>query len=507
MKTKQTNKLWGAAFSQEPSQAVITFTAGRDVAAVLPADEKLLPYDLWVNQAHCLMLAKQGIISLLDAGKILKGLGEIEKLAQQGKFSLDPSKEDVHTNIESWLTEKLGIEVAGKLHTARSRNDQVAADTKLYLKDQTMAFAAATLALAKSLIFLAKKYEDTLLPGFTHHQHAMVTTLGHTLAGFAAMVLRDAKKFQQWLKLHNTSPLGSVVAYGTTFPIDPSYTAKLLGLDKPAVNSMDAISNRGEAEADLAYAIVSLMNHLSSLAQTLILWATPEFGMIKLADEFSTGSSIMPQKKNPDPLEVVKGKTSFAHGQLVSLLGIGKASFIGYNRDTQWTKYLIIDLVDECLPAPTVLQGVPETLIVNQAAMAAWCKKAMIGATSLLEQFALTNKLPFMIAKVIVEKAIKYSQSADSVNYGAMLKALKEENLDVPLTRKQVRHWQEPFAIIAATKSAGGPGKEAMAQSLAELTKEVQTLEVWLADAYQQIIQAKALLEKETAKIIKKGDL
>lgn len=507
MKQKTTSKLWGAAFSKEPSEAVIAFTAGRDVASVPPADAALLQYDIWVNKAHAVMLAKQGIISLTDAAKILSGLLELEKLVKQGKFVLDPAKEDVHTNIESWLTQQLGIEIAGKLHTARSRNDQVVTDMALYLKDQALTFVKALPGFAKSLLALAKQHETTLMPGFTHHQHAMVTTLGHVFAGFAAMIIRDAKKFQHWIDIHNINPLGSVVAYGTTFPIDPVYTAKLLGFDKPAENSMDAVTSRWEAEADFAYAVASLMNHLSSFSQTLILWATPEFGMIKLADEFSTGSSIMPQKKNPDPLEVIKAKASFAQGQLVSLLGIGKTNFIGYNRDTQWTKYLIMDLVAECLPAAVVLKGMLETLIVDKEAMAHWCTKAMIGATSLLEQFASFNNIPFRVAKVVVEKAIKYSQQTDVVNYGAMLKALKEEKLDIAITRKQIRAWQDPQAIIEATHSFGGPGKEALGASLEILGKECDAIGLWLVKKKEEIVQAKTELAKEISNILEKGNI
>jgi len=506
---KQTkiNKLWGSAFSQKPSEAVIVFTAGRDVVSTPPADVALLPYDLWVNKTHCVMLATQGIIPIADAAKILFGLAKLETLAKTGKFILDPAKEDVHTNIESWLTEKLGIEIAGKLHTARSRNDQVIADSALYLKDKMLAFIQESVALASVMMKLAKEYETTIFPGFTHHQHAMVTTLGHIFAGFATMVLRDAKKFTHWLAVHNTSPLGSVVAYGTTNPIDPFYTAKLLGFAKPVTNSLDAITNRWEAEADLAYPIASLMNHLSSIAQTLIIWATPEFGMVKLSDQYSTGSSIMPQKKNPDPLEVMKGKASFVQGQLMSLLGIGKANFIGYNRDSQWTKYLIMDLVDECQPAPAVLAGVLETMTINKDGMAGWCTKGFIGATTLMEQLVIKFHLPMRQAKVLVEKAVKYSQGKDIVNYGAMLKTLKEIKLDCKITRKEIRAWQNPEVIISLTQSPGGPGKAALGESLEELSNEVKVLNSWLNTQYQQIFQSKALLEKEIAKIIKKGNI
>lgn len=505
MTLNKTNKLWGSAFSQEPEKAVIAFTAGRDVASVPPADVKLIPYDLWVNKAHCLMLFKQGIIGKEDAQVIFKGLLEIEELTKQGKFTLDPAKEDVHSNIESWLTEKYGIEHAGKLHTARSRNDQICTDMKLYMKDQAFKFAGNTVELAKTLISESQKYQDYVMPGFTHHQHAMVTNFGHVLQGFSAMMVKDCQRFINWLEMHNTGPLGASVAYGTMFPIDNQLTVKLLGFTHPVDNSMEAITNRGEAEADLAYSIGQLMNHLSGLAQTLILMATPEFGMVKLADKFSTGSSIMPQKKNPDPLEVIKAKASLAHGMLVSLMGIGKGSFIGYNRDTQWTKYLIMDLVDECLPAATVMKGVVTTMQVNQEAMVTWAKKGFIGATSLLEKLSSEFKLPFRLVKVVVEKAVKYSQGDDKVNYAAIIKSLKEQKLDVPITRKAVRIWQDPVFIINNTLSFGGPSKQALNNSSEMLISKVKLCQKQLQEYQKQIGKAQLLLSQEIKEVLKKG--
>lgn len=507
MNTQQTNKLWGAGFAQKPSEAVIAFTAGRDVASPAPSDSKLMPYDIWVNKVHCVMLIKTGIIPATDGVNLLIELDKLGKLVQLDKFSLDPSKEDVHTNIESWLTEKLGIEVAGKLHTARSRNDQIATDTKLYLKDQIIIFIYQIMELTRTLLRLSQQHIGTFQPGFTHYQHAMVATLGHTFAGFAAMLTRDAKRLSHWLSLHNASPLGAVASYGTTFPIDPNYCADLLGLDGPMINSMDAITNRWEAESDVTFDICVLMNHLSTLAQTLLVWATPEFGMVKLADEFSTGSSTMPQKKNPDPLEVIRGKTSFVQGQLVSLLGIGKANFIGYNRDTQWTKYIVMDVIDECLTAPAVMKGVLETMTVNKEIMALWSTKGMIGATSLLEQFAQANNIPFRIAKIVVEKAIKYSEASDVVHYGAMCKAIEEEHVGVKVTRKQIRDWQDPKHILENTNSAGGPGEQSVLSSLALIEKECHALNRLLDSHKQRVKTSKKLLVDEMKKIMEKGDL
>lgn len=494
MKTKQTHTLWGAAFSQKPTEAVIAFTAGRDVASVPPADAALLPYDIMVNKAHVIMLGKTGIIPKSDAEKILHGLTELEKLVKAGKFTLDPAKEDVHTNIESWLTYKLGIEVAGKLHTARSRNDQIVTDMKLYMRDQVVLFAKNSTGLAHTLLTLADKYKGLPMPGFTHHQHAMVTTFGHVLAGFASMILRDIERYQAWFTFHNQSPLGNAVAYGTSLPVDRKMTAKLLGFDGPDLNSMDAITNRWEPEADLAFDIAILMNHLSLISETLILLATPEFGMVKLADEFSTGSSIMPQKKNPDPLEVIKGKAGFAQGQLVGLLSMGKSNFIGYNRDSQWTKYIIMDVVNECAPAPVVLSGVLETMTVNADVMEAWCHKGMIGATTVMEQIVVTESIPMRQAKVIVEEAVKASVGQEKVTFSALKQALADEGLSVPITEAQVANWQNPVTIISLTKSFGGPGKNSMKISLKKLKKKLISHKAWILKKQHEKDTAEALL-------------
>ncbi len=496
-------KLWGHAFETEPEKAVIEFTAGRDVTGLPPADLHLLPYDVIGNKVHCVMLFKQGIISKDDARVILKGLNEIENLFLKGKFHLDETKEDVHTNVESWLIEKYGIEKAGKLHTARSRNDQSNLDTRLYLRDQVRHFVSELLALNETFLDEALKYDDVLMPGFTHHQHAMITTFGHLLLMFAAMVLRDAKRFTFWFDIHNYNPLGSIVSYGTSFPINRDITSQLLAFVGPEVNSLDEITNRWEAEADLGFDITILMNHLSVIAQTLILFCTPQFGMVKVADAYSTGSSIMPQKKNPDPLEVIKGKASVAAGLLQGLIGMGKANFIGYNRDSQWAKYQILDLVRECILAPMIVKGVIKTLDVDQKKMEEWCNKGFIGTTTLLEQLAFHYNLPFRKTKIIIEKAVKYSKDKNKVTFKAMKKSLAEEKVTIPITAEQVLKWQDPKTILQLTKSFGGPNPDNQKKSLKILKKEAKKLILWLKKKENEQLRAKVNLGKEIAKILK----
>lgn len=484
-KDKKVNKLWGTAFSEEPSKLIQEFTSGRDVIPVHPADYNLLSYDIWGSKVHSIMLYKQGIISKTAVLVILKGLLEVEKLYKANKFHLDKTKEDVHTNIESWLIKKFGIDHAGKLHTARSRNDQSSLDTRLYLRDQVLLFIQQTLSLNKKLIVGADRYKKYVMPGFTHHQHAMITTFGHILLGFANMLIRDTERFTHWYKLHNVNPLGNSVGYGTLFPIDRDLTTKLLAFDYPEISSFDEITNRWEAEADLAFDVTILMNHLSSLSQTLILLSMPEFEMVKLADQFSTGSSIMPQKKNPDTLEAVKAKASYIAGQLQGLLNLGKANFIGYNKDSQWTKYLIMDLIREACYAPEIIGGIIETIKVNKEQMLYWANKRFIGTTSLLEQITSKYKIPFRKAKIIVEEAVRYSQG-DKVNYKNLKKALEEEGINILISKSDVEKWQNPNEILKLTKSFGGPGLTSYDASKKIISQQLEKLDSWFEEKTNQ---------------------
>jgi len=506
MKSKQTNTLWGAAFTQTPSAAVIAFTAGRDVVPVLPADVALLPYDVSVNMAHVVMLAKTGIIPALCASKILKELVLLEQHIHAGTFVLDPDKEDVHTNIESWLQSRLGVDIAGNIHTARSRNDQVVTDMKLYTRDAVLLYVNNCIRLTQSLLKLAEQTKGLLMPGFTHHQHAMVTTFGHITAGFASMILRDIKRFETWYALHNTNALGNAVSYGTSYPVDKKMTAKLLGFDGPDHNSLDAVTNRWEPEADIVYAISVFMNHLSLIAETLILLSTTEFGMVTLADFYSTGSSVMPQKKNPDALEVIKAKAGFTHGQLMSLLGGGKGNFIGYNRDSQWTKYIMMDVIHECLSAPVVLAGVMETMTIHGSIMESWCHKGFIGATILMEQMATTFHLPMRRAKIIVEKAVKVSAGSECVTHEALMQVINAEGLVIPITKAQVLAWQDPKTMIGSMKSYGGPGNNSMKSSLKKLHKMLAADCTWLLQKQKAKESAGKLLHTVMASIVKGGE-
>ncbi len=488
-------RLWGKRFEKEPSALAEKFTSGRDVREIPAADERLIPYDLWGSRAHVVMLAKRDIIPRREARILIKGLKEIEASWRKGKFRLDPANEDVHSNLESYLISRNGIEVGGRLHTARSRNDQVALDMRLYLRDCALGFIASLSSLIQSLVQQARKHRDIVTPGYTHHQPAQVTTLGHIWLSFAGALHRDIQRFQDWYERFNKNPLGSMTGYGTSFPIDRQLTSKLLGFDGPCQNSLDPIQNRWEPEAEMGFAIAAMMNHLSSMAQTLILFTTGEFGLFKLDDGYSTGSSMMPQKRNPDTLEVMKAKAGLAQGNLMSLLSVGKGLFLGYNRDTQWTKYLVMDLLDECTPAPKIMEEIINSLQFDQKKMTSLCRKGFITAPDLLEQIVQKGNVSFRQAKDALEKAVKYSEGegVEHISSFALQKALKEEGLKAKMEEKMIGLAQEPRQIVSRRKAIGGTSPQALGRNILSLNRSLKISRKWLTKkrAQQSLAQSR----------------
>jgi argininosuccinate lyase len=491
-------KLWGGRFEELPSREMVDFLSGRDVKGIPPCDERLIPYDLWGNRAHVLMLCRQGILSKQDGRRILRGLREIEALYQKGKFRLDPSKEDVHSNIESYLIDRIGIESGGKVHTGRSRNDQIVLDMRLYLRDQALDFIEGLIFLTESLFQRAKEHLSTVMPGYTHHQHAVPTTFGHLLLSFAEALERDAQRFAHWFGLFNKNPLGAAVGYGTSFNLDRQLTSKLLGFDGPTENVTDPLTQRWEPEAELAFDAAVMMDHLSTMAQTVILLSTREFSMVRLDDRHCSGSSIMPQKRNPCSLEVIKAKSSFVHGMLVSLLSVGKALFMGFNRDTQWTKYWIMDLVDESKPALSVMADVIRLVKVNKTQMLKQAQEEFIGATALMEWLVRRGPLPMRKAKMVMERAVKYSEKEGrgEVTYQSLRKAVAEMKMNIPITEQDVERNQRPERILAQTRSAGTPSEKRVKESIASLQKRVQANKAWYIRKRAEIQKAKSLVSK-----------
>ena len=493
-------KLWGGRFEELPPKEIIDFLSGRDVRGIPACDERLIPYDLWGNRAHVLMLCHQGILAKQDGKKLLKGLREIERLHQKGKFLLDASKEDVHSNIESFLIGRVGIEYGGKVHTGRSRNDQIVLDMRLYLRDQVLGFVEGLISVMESLLKRAEEHRLTIMPGYTHHQHAVPTTFGHLLLSFCEALQRDVQRFIRWFDLFNKNPLGAAAGYGTSFNLDRQLTSKLLGFDGPAENVTDPITQRWEPEAELAFSVAVMMNHLSSMAQTLILLSTSEFNMVRLNDRHCSGSSIMPQKRNPCSLEVIKARTSLVHGMVVSLLSVGKGLFVGYNRDTQWTKYWIMDLVEESMPALLVMADVIGLLKANESQMFEQAQEAFAGATSLMEWMVRKRSLPLRKAKMVVEKAVKYSERERSgrISYQSLSKALGEMEIAIQISEQEVEEIQRP-------ERAFTPSERRVRENLASLRKRVKANRGWLANKRKKVEKGREWVSKMEKEFISPG--
>ncbi len=336
--SKETNQQWGGRFNEPTDAFVARFTASVDF------DQRLYKQDIQGSVAHARMLAKVGVLTEDERDAIIRGLGEIRVEIERGEFEWSVALEDVHMNIEAALTQKIGI-TGKKLHTGRSRNDQVATDIRLYMRDEIDLILSEISRLQQGLLDLAEQEADTIMPGFTHLQTAQPVTFGHHLLAWFEMLSRDYERFADCRKRVNVMPLGAAALAGTTYPIDRAYTAELLQFDAPAGNSLDAVSDRDFAIEFCAASSLLLM-HMTRMSEELVLWTSAQFNFINLPDRFCTGSSIMPQKKNPDVPELVRGKSGRVYGHLMSLLTLMKSQPLAYNKDNQEDKEPLFDAVD-----------------------------------------------------------------------------------------------------------------------------------------------------------------
>ena len=334
----QTNQQWGGRFNEPTDAFVARFTASVDF------DQRLYRQDIQGSIAHARMLTQVGVLTEDERDEIIKGLGEIRIEIERGEFQWSVALEDVHMNIEAALTEKIGI-TGKKLHTGRSRNDQVATDIRLYLRDEIDLILSEISRLQSGLLELAERNAETIMPGFTHLQTAQPVTFGHHLLAWFEMLSRDYDRFVDCRKRVNVMPLGAAALAGTTYPINRQYTAELLGFAMPANNSLDAVSDRDFA-IEFCSASSLLLMHMTRMSEELVLWTSAQFNFIHLPDRFCTGSSIMPQKKNPDVPELVRGKSGRVYGHLFSLLTLMKSQPLAYNKDNQEDKEPLFDTVD-----------------------------------------------------------------------------------------------------------------------------------------------------------------
>jgi argininosuccinate lyase len=392
-------KPWGGRFSEATDAFVERFTAS------VGFDYRLYHHDINGSIAHATMLAKVGVLTEAERNQIIDGLEAIRAEIVAGKFTWSVSLEDVHMNIEAELTRRIGI-TGKKLHTGRSRNDQVATDIRLYLRDEIDAIAKELTRLQEGLLQLAEREADTIMPGFTHLQTAQPVTFGHHLLAWFEMLERDYGRLIDCRKRVNQLPLGAAALAGTTYPIDRAYTAELLGFDAPTENSLDSVSDRDFAIEFSAFASI-LMMHLSRASEELVLWTSSQFNFINLPDRFCTGSSIMPQKKNPDVPELVRGKTGRVYGHLTALLTLMKSQPLAYNKDNQEDKEPLFDAIDTVKDCLRAFADMVPAIQARKEVMYEAAKRGFSTATDLAD-YLVRKGVPFRDAHEIVGKSVAY---------------------------------------------------------------------------------------------------
>ncbi len=417
-------KPWGGRFSSPTEKRVEAFTAS------LPFDHCLYKHDIMGSIAHCRMLAKSGILSQKESRRIIEGLKKIEREIEKGTFPLQAELEDIHMAIESRLIQLLG-QLGGKLHTARSRNDQVALDLRLYLREEIAGILEQLKKLLKSLVKRAERSLDILLPGYTHLQRAQPVVLGHHFMAYYEMFHRDCQRLGEILPRVNVLPLGSAALAGTTLPIDRSVVAQILKFPKISANSLDAVSDRDFILEFLAWASI-LGVHMSRMSEELITWSTEEFDFIELPDAVCTGSSIMPQKKNPDVLELIRGKSGRLNGNLVALLTTMKGLPLAYNRDMQEDKEPLFDTVKTVHECLEMLNLAVDRMKIHSEKMAAAADSGFLLAADLAEYLA-GKGVPFRKAHGIIGRMVK-----DCLEEGKDLKELSLQQI-----RKYSQHFEE----------------------------------------------------------------
>src|SRR3954464_13238571 len=412
------NKMWGGRFSQSPDAIMQEINVSIDV------DRHLYAQDIAASKAHAAMLAAQGIITANDAKNIAKGLDTIGSEIDAGSFDFKRALEDIHMNVESRLGELIGS-AAGRLHTARSRNDQVATDFRLYVRDTIDATDEALAAFQHALVQRALEHAATVMPGFTHLQTAQPVTFGHHLLAYVEMAARDRGRFADARKRLNESPLGAAALAGTSFPIDRHATAKALGFDRPMANSLDAVSDRDFVLETLSAASIAAV-HMSRFAEEIVIWTSPLVGLVRLSDKFTTGSSIMPQKRNPDAAELVRAKTGRVVGALNGLLIVMKGLPLAYQKDMQEDKEGTIDALDALALSIDAMTGMVRDMEPDTARMKAAAGAGYATATDLADWLVRTLKMPFREAHHVTGRIVAKAAETDLPLHELPLKAMQE---------------------------------------------------------------------------------
>ena len=487
---KPQKTLWGGRFSTSLTTETIAFTHS------IEADTRLIGYDIWGSQAHAIMLARQGIISDADLREILRLAPRKQRADfQNGDFTLDPNKEDVHMNVEAYLIENAGREFGGRLHTARSRNDQVLVDAHLYIRDEILNVQRGLSELCDAFLHIAKEHADTVMPGYTHTQHAQPISLGFWATAYVSMFLRDQKRLQSAYALANTNPLGACALAGTTFPIDRHLTTQLLGFDAPHEHALDVISSR-DFIAETLFALSLVMANLSRISEEIVYWTTYEFGMAVLDDAYSFGSSIMPQKKNPDIAELTRGRTGRVYGALLDLLTNLKGLPMGYNRDFQEDKpplWEAFDVVKACLG---LLPELLRTTDFKTERMAELANANFATATELANYLVKEHQLSFRecheIVGWLVGELVK--QEKTFADWELTQELLKQREVDMSIS--QLKQVLDAELAIQNNQSLGGTSPAEVhriignfEEQLNEIASHIDACQMQIEDAHQETLR------------------
>ena len=445
-------KLWGGRFTKETNQLVQAFNAS------VSFDQKFYKEDIEGSIAHVTMLAKQGIITEDDKEAIITGLKDILADIEAGRLEIDDEHEDIHSFVEAHLTERIG-EAGKKLHTGRSRNDQVALDMKLYTRKEILEMDGLLKDLLNSLLKIIKGNTDTIMPGFTHLQKAQPVTLAHHMGAYFEMFKRDRSRLKDIFERMNYCPLGAGALAGTTYPLDRDFTAKQLGFKGPALNSMDAVSDR-DYLIEFSSAMSIIMMHLSRFCEEITIWNSNEYQFIEIDDAYSTGSSIMPQKKNPDIAELVRGKTGRVYGTLVSLLTTMKGLSLAYNKDMQEDKELVFDAIDTTKGCILLFNGMLDTMTFNKDKMRKSAEGGFTNATDAAD-YLVNHGVPFRDAHGIIGELVLYCIGNN--------KTLGELSLDEyrnisPVFEEDIYNAISMETCIGKRNTTGAPGQQAMGE-------------------------------------------
>ncbi len=448
------NRMWGGRFASGPDAVM------EEINASIGFDKRLYQQDIAGSIAHAKMLAEAGILTTEDRDAIIAGLATVRDEIAQGAFTFSRALEDIHMNIEARLKEIIG-DAAGRLHTARSRNDQVATDFRLYVREATDMLGAQLRTLQSALIARAEEEAATVMPGFTHLQSAQPVTFGHHLLAYVEMFARDAGRFADARARMNESPLGSAALAGTSFPIDREMTAKELGFDRPTANSLDAVADRDFVLETLAAASITAM-HLSRFSEELVIWSSAQFGFVRLSDKFSTGSSIMPQKRNPDAAELIRAKIGRIMGALTSLLVVMKGLPLAYSKDMQEDKEVAFDALDSLSLSLAAMTGMVGDLVVNRDNMRAAAGSGFSTATDIADWLVREANVPFRDAHHITGRVVALAEEKNCTLDGLNIEDLK--TIDARIDSRIFNVLSVEKSVASRTSFGGTAPKNVLAQ-------------------------------------------